>query len=1254
MIKAGGKDIIIFDVENINQKPVPGRHQIPNLFEEQNTAKIAIVDSSISSILLKPLLEFYIPIINEIPKVDITIRDLEKRSNIKVESKVDVEKGITIIFDQAIECIFRKKNSAIHDKSNRIKIAAGQMVVVLGLYLPSKFKSRQWIEVYDYLATNSKYNILDILKSGSYGPYNCYKNYFSNAYIGATLKPILKIENTILFTNKSEENNIKLRALYQISLAINEIYNTVYLLTLKSNFLTKPPIKKKIPPRSDVYVSDERNLVIWLVANKLIDKTQVHYLNMNVEFMQAVNKIKWHGGSKEAESKPYVDKLRQLIDAEISANNERIKIRKFQIEIANKRTISYNKFSTTNLFELTPAQQKNVIQEYNKENAKNSKEIKPLSPLITKLTFDINAEDTKELNKSFSKLLMVISKDDKLKFEKQLKSKDILFTQYIKLKDADQKICPHILEYASRTINSELSDIMAIITNKYGSLETSSAVKVKRDQRDTYCRICGELLAEYDEEEVVYKEKDNYILTIEDDEIFTMVKRELIYVISYYTEQPTDSPISLGENDNIIDLLSGIIRTKVIDIQNGLIKIKTMVDNDMWLLINIYIYIYIFAVLTQFIFANPEVLLFKQVVAVGKRANINTWRKNSSSHGGKSINITNSSKEILQKLLKPKKSQHNLERLINHALELIKKVKYSDIINSKYIIVGNIKELFLDAYKWTMTLNYNIESIDDFTNNPQSDFQQTDIYQNNILNYFSLHGKLGRNYQQIESDLAKSTPIYKTIQINKNADLSTQLLYNYIIQEKYLIKPIPANSDYIAVIGEFTKEKQIEAKNNLLYKAHVLRPSIFHSKYDIHSYKLDLPFKLVSNCKKECAVSYVYQLPNKKGNEGLQEFSKEQIVGWLESNNVTKLKELYSLNSLGSKCVCKESKNQQLVLFYKYFEQFCPKGELHDYNEKKCKKCGITDELIKSMNVDFYKKYKDVLSKTRKEEADLTNKEVQERLDDENNSIKRFAKNNKSSAKFPMWESSIKEISEFIKRINIKNAYNLFCCIGLYENLDYKKIESNLIQPYINTSPDVYMNQALSIHNYILYIYRNYYIAKNSEFTPKLPFDLKNLLSKSAQNNKDFSSKLADLDMTYIEKYDWYSGERIKPELLANFCLVYLAKTFTTIDENFKRAKLEKFGNIWLQFYLAKVIGFERYLCAIKLKNLKPLARYEEAEDEMEDADALNSKFGEESSNEAVDQEYEETGNEFANQDVDLGEGDNDDLNQDNSFATID
>jgi hypothetical protein len=251
---------------------------------------------------------------------------------------------------------------------------------------------------------------------------------------------------------------------------------------------------------------------------------------------------------------------------------------------------------------------------------------------------------------------------------------------------------------------------------------------------------------------------------------------------------------------------------------------------------------------------------------------------------------------------------------------------------------------------------------------------------------------------------------------------------------------------------------------------------------------------------------------------------------------------------------------------------------------------------------------------------------------------------------------SILEGENILKKISVDNPLIFNNQIQFYS-----KLEANQIHPYINATSEAYMNQSLSVHNYILYITRIYNMTRNSEYITKIPIDIKNVLLKSSQSNKGFSKKLDELELGYISQYDWYCSKKIKSDKLANFCLVSLAKLLLTINNIFKKANLNKFGELWIQFFIAKIIGLEKTLTLINLRYLKPLIKYENDNDinlddtRYEDGDELDSKVGDEldEANESVNENYQETGNEYNLDDVDV-EKEDDELNQDNSYITVD
>jgi hypothetical protein len=220
------QNIIIFEIE-IPEKKEEKQTKQQDLVVELLLNKDITSNSTISSILIKLILEYCIPLIDEIPKVVVSSRDIEKRSDIKAESKIKIEKGISILLDRDITCIY---------KNDKIKVVSGQMIVILGFIIPDYIKSNLILNIYDYLSTDSKYKCERILRTGLYSTYNCYKNYFFSAYLN---KPLYTKESKIEFSNNTSDNNLKILKYLEYCRILNSIYNSTLLLTIKSISLNK-------------------------------------------------------------------------------------------------------------------------------------------------------------------------------------------------------------------------------------------------------------------------------------------------------------------------------------------------------------------------------------------------------------------------------------------------------------------------------------------------------------------------------------------------------------------------------------------------------------------------------------------------------------------------------------------------------------------------------------------------------------------------------------------------------------------------------------------------------------------------------------------------------------------------------------------------------------------------------------------------------------------------------------------------------
>ena len=171
----GGKDIIIFDIDYGKKKIISKKEEEDSLIVQKINEKMKWTDSTINSILLQQILNYCTPIIKEIPKVNVNIKDYQRKTETKAETSFS---GINIIPDRNIDCILEKS-------SRKIKITKNQLIVVVGVKINTDIRSNNRISAYDYMAPKfdqkwpplSKEQLYNIYSSGLHGLYNFYKDY---------------------------------------------------------------------------------------------------------------------------------------------------------------------------------------------------------------------------------------------------------------------------------------------------------------------------------------------------------------------------------------------------------------------------------------------------------------------------------------------------------------------------------------------------------------------------------------------------------------------------------------------------------------------------------------------------------------------------------------------------------------------------------------------------------------------------------------------------------------------------------------------------------------------------------------------------------------------------------------------------------------------------------------------------------------------------------------------------------------------
>lgn len=1244
-------NIIIFDTESLvhdeiitkNEKELfynnlkktsKLRNHIDNFYfmdkyEEDNK----FIDSTIESVLLKQLIKYITPIIEEPPSINIERKRVGENKDIP-KKKIEESKkniGVLITIDFPTNCELKD--------GSKIKLASGQDIFVIGFKISQDLDK---INVHDFY-TYSVINYADIYESGIFGlkDYSIDKYFKFNSNINGSLE--------FYFTNEKKHNiqilektlNIIQNAIRFYETNLGQMYNSVEKYTLVYSIKDKKSTQynaiKEISNITEQELSIIKKLNSTIGYNFLYSNKKLSLINLfNSGLYDYFYKLQLDTRNKELLDELNYRKVYQQSKGQ-QIFNKFVK----QLELFKKRIISLNKFGTSDILSLNDKQIDIIDKEYKKIIEQKENPIAE-SEIVIQLYKAIDKEDKKEINS----LLDSLNNSIKLPKPAELPT----LTTFIKNKKGQNAICPHVVAKADGILNKyksfmEKNNKMKEILVKFSSLDQEEGL---------FCKICGEKLIEEESLEMTIDSMENYSSNkYEDtyDTLYFAIYKEIAYIFNNFVEFRNIIFDISKIIRNVVEILKGEIRA----VESNIIKVKTLSKENSAVILNIYIYIYAFAFITQLIYTNDS-MSFKKTLFKGGKSVIVEKKK------------TKTVEKDMQTRLKSKianteSNKRRLQSLMSDAIYLIKRIKYQDIQRSQSLNPDSIKPLFLKAYRWILNVNYtSVESSNEnyFIQNTIIDYF---IYANNQLAYnkntektgntgyieplfpYSLaipndnHFKgleivMGRKYDQINKDIPKNVSILHTLnepkKWNDNVYTNDSIisLYDYIKNELFLENVTEDNAKFKKFYEKYVYIRELEEKNGKEFKKSQLRPFISINTV-IHPY----PIKKVCVCEQEV----FYRKVDKKGKLGpKQKISKDEINKWLEEKNYTKLKEFNSMELFFDECKC-EKKDNSIEIFYKYYQEVCPLGELHIFDKEKCSKCGITNEIIEKKDTKFYNKYKDKFEKSRKR------KRVDERP------VKKIIK----LPEFPKWDLNTDNITKFSKKfgVSIIDIYNM----GLYEKKDYVEIKTKKTNLSEGLNEDDHIKRNNILFDYYLYTIRNYYILRSSEFSINLPIYLKDFLKKFS--NKDIIKKLPVINQDFIDKYKYYK-KTIPPKSLTNFLLNSICQLFLDILQIFVDKNLKQMGDKFLDIIYSNISEFDRNTSKFTIKRFVRSSNIEVEEnvatkeiDELEDkADDYDDSFLEGEApveieeEEAVEEEPEDI---FSLNDMDVEDADEDVLYKD-------
>lgn len=1259
-------------------------HHFDSFMEMENYEEsVQETQSTIPSILIKTIMPFCIPIIKNIPEFTVkpdVVEIFKHKKKAQEKKKADFAKTqsndltyiISVQLEYPIRCYLYNKNKGVKNNYNSqdiVTIPTHETFDIIGVLVPSKIVKSTDTSQVNYVES---VHTTELLISGAFGLQDFQSGNYTQTRVNNLVhtskkydtvhftspddakKKIESINKRIRYTSEFYERNLVMlyKSLYTMPLAAylknqNSLYN-----------IFNPAFHKKESVMKHSDISKQLSKLLHVSLGNSTFSNEFIFDTFNVfDIQKQINIL----GANNPTSK----KLLQTLDKQQVFENTIIGFNKLKfkkkLEYAKKKAISQNKFNTTDLTKLTQSQRKIIDLEFDKLEKfyQTIKDNGAEFDLVNTLFWAMDNGKTHLIKESLNEI------ESRVKLPKSLDDA----TELLQTSKKIALICPHVIAKARQLISSKNPLYQSGIIREH--LIAKFSLPVSDD--GYYCRICGELLADADVEEIAkYSAGKRISFVVEHDALKSSIWKDIVYIMTVYVKFK-----DAVNQKKIISSMVDALRPEMGFIESNLLKIRSNSKDSIKDLMSIYITTYAFAMIVNMIDNNYGKITFtfrpSHPQTSDRRSGGLTLSKKSNKFGGKSS---------------PKDKQKRLQNIINNALFIILRMKTVTISESTSISIESIKPMLIKAYKWSTSLKYSESSVTSKSDDTVPDLETDNLY--NYIKYMQLESGvvkpnikqvLGRTWAKIETDFPENKSLYETAAIPNEWGKSDTAKYNhgsykqvveYVKNKVYNTDAVPYSNERLNHDKKYEYLAALEDKLSQSYLRASVKPfniikivdnfMLKYNNFKPNTIKIDKYFDNAGH--PHTFDIFVYQKANNKGVllGARKEYTKKDIVSWVKSDSkkLSEFKQWFIVDEKCSTCgvIRTKTKNtsvekaikklDDIQVFYNYYENRCPKGELHDYviaiqknKESYCKKCNLTAKIFKTNDIAYHNKYIKKFNMLRETVYNLEKRSIEKLMN--------VTKHVSPKLVVADWRVNNSPILELSRKFNIK--YNTWINLGLSIGQPYASIENGLINPSTEVTTNMAVLRNVQLYNYYLYIVATFYLIKNYDISKTLTFDLKQIMSKNKVSN--LREKLIDLDQSVLDKFKYYKRYS-KPSVLSNFMLYTISITILNIFDSLKKAGVNVAKDATL-YIIKAILLSEKLVSKPDLTKFATSAVIANTVDVALELTLGNNEFGQDDDGDSMDKSLNQTvdfepDNEFELDDMDI-EQDNEENTNNNAMG---
>jgi hypothetical protein len=576
------------------------------------------------------------------------------------------------------------------------------------------------------------------------------------------------------------------------------------------------------------------------------------------------------------------------------------------------------------------------------------------------------------------------------------------------LTQGDSIVCPHVVYRAQNMIKSKsMSPLDQDLIDKYAAVESAQGY---------HCRICGEKLANLDSDSAVQFLNGMKVSPHVADPLRSRIWREAAFSVGH-------ARFTVVTNiKTIISSITDAVYPEISKAQAELTKIRSHSTDVIEMMMDVYITVYIMAVLVRMMVLNPEITFASRHM----KSELSAEPKSVGGHAAK-------------------KKEAALRDLFNTAVHLVTKIRKQQLASSPFG-VQHVRPLMVKAFRWAVNLKKK---------------KITEVRRNllNILNnsammrYLrwawrdaSLEKIMGRPLSELE---VEGQSIYATVQRPATPPESFPAMYAFTVERTFDTPAIPISHQWLNFYDQFMARHTAPVK--VMPKTSFAAPSILRTDLTASDVNLGLYY-----CPDGRRHVFDYVIDKKA-------MSTADIVKALETRRVKP-----ATDQKCSLCGVLKSKARptgvakaleqinQMDAFFQYFAIKCPVEGAHEISDGKCIKCNFSKPTKA-----YYDKWKKAWVK---ESPPIPQRDT---------------KPPAPPILWPTWKVNNKNVLKLADLVRVK--YNVLINLGLSEGHDFSKLENGEENRYVNLTAEEARARNGYLLGYVGLLFRHYYTIKNTE-----------------------------------------------------------------------------------------------------------------------------------------------------------------------------